>query len=243
MKTKFTALVFMFFSLMISSSVFAEGYLVTSDLWIKAVINTVEKGSVDAVFYNGGEKTTSRGDKVIWGYFYASPDDVSWGDQGNPDLYVKIWFDVSGRIDVNYFHVSVPDIVVYSDYPYDGAYDQCGTTTMANRYVRHEYWKNGDNSEFAGQYTGTFLGGDYGTFSVTVDSQRNISGTAWSNRYEEQYSISGTISSSGQIYMVAGHDDTGTIFQGSADSSGNVQGTWENSYYSISGVFSGTKDG
>ena len=140
MKTKITALVIMFFSLVISSSVFAEGYLVTSDLWIKAVINTVEKGPVDAVFYNGGEKTTSRGDKVIWGYFYASPDDVSWGDQGNPDLYVKIWFDVSGRIDVNYFHVSVPDIEVYSDYPYDGAYDQCGTTTMANRYVRHEYW-------------------------------------------------------------------------------------------------------
>ena len=243
MKTKITALVIMLLYLMISSSVFAEGYLVTSDLWIKAVINTVEKGPVDAVFYNGGEKTTSRGDKVIWGYFYASPDDVSWGDQGNPDLYVKIWFDVSGRIDVNYFHVSVPDIVVYSDYPYDGAYDQCGTTTMANRYVRHEYWKNGDNSEFAGQYTGTFSGGDYGTFSVTVDSQGNISGTAWSNRYEEQYSISGTISSSGQIYMVAGHVDTGTIFQGSADSSGNVQGTWENSYYSISGVFSGTKHG
>ena len=140
MKTKITALVIMFFSLIISSSVFAEGYFVTSDLWIKAVINTVEKGPVDAAFYNGGEKTTSRGDTVIWGYFYASPDDVSWGDQGNPDLYVKIWFDVSGRIDVNYFHVSVPDIEVYSDYPYDGTYDQYGTTTMDYRYIRHEYW-------------------------------------------------------------------------------------------------------
>jgi hypothetical protein len=198
MKTKITALVIMLLSLVISSSVFAEGYFVTSDLWIKAVINTVEKGPVDAVFYNGGEKTTSRGDKVIWGYFYASPDDVSWGDQ---------------------------------------------TTTMANRYVRHEYWKNGDNSEFAGQYTGTFSGDDYGTFSVTVDSQGNISGTAWSNRYEEQYSISGTISSSGQIYMVAGNVDTGATFQGSADSSGNMQGTWEDPYYGNSGVFSGTKNG
>ena len=243
MKTKFTALVIMFFSLVISSSVFAEGYLVTSDLWIKAVINTVEKGPVDAVFYNGGEKTTSRGDKVIWGYFYASPDDVSWGDQGNPDLYVKIWFDVSGRIDVNYFHVSVPDIDVYSDYPYDGAYDQCGTTTMDYRYVRHEYWQNGDNCEFAGQYTGTFSGDDYGTFSIAVDSQGNISGTAWSNKYQEQYYISGTISSSGQIYMVAGNVDTGATFRGSADSSGNVQGTWENPYDGDSGVFSGAEDG
>ena len=120
MKRKVMALVIVLFSLMISGSVFAEGYLVTSDLWIRAVINTVEKGPIDAVFYKGGEKTTSRGDTVIWGYFYANPDDVSWGDQGNPDLYVKIWFDVSGRIDVNYFHVSVPSIEVYSDYPYDG---------------------------------------------------------------------------------------------------------------------------
>ena len=140
MKRKVMVLVIVLFSLMISGSVFAEGYLVTSDLRIRAVINTVEKGPIDAVFYNGGEKTTSRGDTVIWGYFYADPNDVSWGDQGNPDLYVKIWFDVSGRIDVNYFHVSVPDIEVYSDYPYDGTYDQYGTTTMDYRYIRHEYW-------------------------------------------------------------------------------------------------------
>lgn len=78
---------------------------------------------------------------MIWGYFYADPSDVSWGDKGNPDLYVKIWFDVSGRIDVNFFHVSVPDTDVYSDYQYDGSYDKRGTATMDNRYVRHEYWK------------------------------------------------------------------------------------------------------
>ncbi len=31
---------------------------------------------------------------------------------------------------MNYFHVSVPNIEVYSDYPYDGTYDQYGTTTI-----------------------------------------------------------------------------------------------------------------
>ena len=139
MKRKVMVLVIVLFSLMISGLVFAEGYLVTSDLWIRAVINTVEKGPIDAVFYKGGEKTTSRGDTVIWGYFYANPDDVSWGDQGNPDLYVKIWFDVSGRVDVNFFHVSVPDIEGYSDLPDDGTYDQKGTMIMDNRYIRHEY--------------------------------------------------------------------------------------------------------
>jgi hypothetical protein len=167
---------------------------------------------------------------------------VTWGSENNPDLFVKIWFDVSGRIDVNYFHVSVPDIDVYSDYPYDGEYDQCGTTTMDYRYIRHEYWKNGDgsSSKFAGQYTGTFSGDDYGTASFTVDSQGNISGTLWSNRYQEQYYISGAISSSG---MVAGNVDTGATFRGSADFSGNIQGAWEDLYDGKSGDFSVTKNG
>ena len=120
------------------------GYLVTSDLWIRAVINTVEKGPIEAVWQKGGEDTTSRGDRVIWGHFYASPNDVTWGSQSNPDLFVKIWFDVSGRIDVNFFHVSVPDIEVYSDYPYDGTQDQQGTTTMSRRYIR-QYYEGGQS--------------------------------------------------------------------------------------------------
>ena len=186
MKTKITALVIMFFSLMISSSVFAEGYLVTSDLWIRAVINTVEKGPVDAVFYNGGKKTTSRGDTVIWGYFYASPDDVSWGDQGNPDLYVKIWFDVSGRIDVNYFHVSVPDIEVYSDYPYDGTWDQHGTTTMDYRYIRHEY------------------GTTYRTTYRIADYFPLAQGDTWTIREEDDEGISFTIRTISGTEYIAG---------------------------------------
>ena len=122
-----------------------RGYLVTSDLWIRAVINTEEKGAIDAVWQKGGEDTTSRGDRVIWGHFYASPSDVTWGSQNNPDLFVKIWFDVSGRVDVNFFHVSVPNIEVYSDYPYDGTVDEYGTTTMDRRYIR-QYYENGQSN-------------------------------------------------------------------------------------------------
>jgi len=121
-----------------------NGFMVTSDLWMRAVIDTVEKGPVDAVWKKGGEDTTSRGDRVIWGHFYASPSDVTWGSENNPDLFVKIWFDVSGRIDVNYFHVSVPDIEVYSDHPYDGNADEQSTTTMSRRYIR-QYYENGQS--------------------------------------------------------------------------------------------------
>jgi len=175
MKTKITALVITFFSLVISSSVFADGYLVTSDLWIKAVINTVEKGPIEAVWQKGGEDTTSRGDTVIWGHFYASPFDVTWGSQNNPDLYVKIWFDVSGRIDVNFFHVSVPDIEVYSDYPYDGTWDQHGTTTMANRYVRHEYWRENPEPITCENMDGTWTGTWYSIHSISGNISASIS--------------------------------------------------------------------
>jgi hypothetical protein len=118
-----------------------SGYSTINDLRIGAMINTVEKGSIEAVWRLGSQYTTARGDQVVWGHFYANPSDVTWGSQDNPDLFVKIWFDVSGRVDVNFFHVSVPDIEVHSDLPTDATYDQKGTTVMHDRYIRHEYWR------------------------------------------------------------------------------------------------------
>ena len=80
---------------------------------------------------------------MIWGHFYARPTDATWGSQDNPDLFVKIWLDVSGRVDVNFFHVPVLDIEVYSNVPGDGINDQKGTSIMADRNIRHEYQDRG----------------------------------------------------------------------------------------------------
>lgn len=121
------------------------GYLVTDDLWIRGVIDSEEKGPIDAVWQMGGDATTSADDRVIWGHFYASPSDVTWGKESNPDLFVKIWFDHGGRLDVNFFHVSVPEIEVYSDYTYDGTTDQQGITSMTTRYIR-QYYENDRSS-------------------------------------------------------------------------------------------------
>lgn len=127
----------LFFGL--NTDIGAQGAMVTSDLWIRAVIQSIEKGPIEAVWKKGGSDETFGGDLVIWGYFYADPKDVTWGNANNPDIFVKIWFDRSGRLDVNFFHVSVPDIHVYSGYPYDGIYDNYGTTTLNKRYVRQSY--------------------------------------------------------------------------------------------------------
>ena len=112
-------------------------YPTINDLDIGAVIKT-DDGPINAAWRKGGS-SPAGGHEVLWGYFYADPEDVSWGSRENPDLFVKVWFDADGRIDVNFFHVSVPDIEVYSDFPNDGVYDRKGTTTLNNRYVRQEY--------------------------------------------------------------------------------------------------------
>jgi len=126
------------------------GFSIPGGICVKAVIHTVEKGPVGALWKQGGEGKTERGDRVIWGYFYADPNDVLWGSENNPELFVKIWFDAGGRIDVNYFHVSVPDIDVYSDYLYDGIAGGNGTATLSRRYIRH-YYEN-SKSGFDEQY-------------------------------------------------------------------------------------------
>ncbi|MEZ5672096.1 MAG: NHL repeat-containing protein [Thiotrichaceae bacterium] len=122
------------------------GVLVTDNVWIKAMIQD-ERGEgiygesppFEAVWKQGGEAKTAQGDRVIWGYFYASPKRVNWGQEQNPDLFVKIWYDHTGHIDVNFFHVSVPYIDVYSAIREMDDHISYSRSTMGYRYVRHTY--------------------------------------------------------------------------------------------------------
>ncbi|OQY57442.1 MAG: hypothetical protein B6245_17005, partial [Desulfobacteraceae bacterium 4572_88] len=137
------------------------GYVITNDgLLIGAVINTEEKGRVEAIWKEGGRDETDAGDVVIWGHFYASSDDVSWGSPQNPDLFVKVWFDHNGRLDINFFHVSVPDIEVYSAYPYNGSFDEHDTSTTSRRYIR-QYYKNGQSQTEEAYEDGNPPAGDF----------------------------------------------------------------------------------
>jgi sugar lactone lactonase YvrE len=116
------------------------------NLWMKVMIQTEERRQIEAIWKQGGDSMTSQGDRVIWGYFYADPQDVSWGYEQNPDLFVKIWYDHSGRIDVNFFHVSVPDIEVYSAIREISKLSY-NRSTMNKRYVRHTYKPSENVSE------------------------------------------------------------------------------------------------
>jgi hypothetical protein len=147
-----------------------SGYMTINDLKIGAIIHTVEKGFVDAVWRKGGGDCTTDGNQVIWGHFYADPDDVEWGSLSNPEVFVKIWFDASGRVDVNFFHVSVPDIEVYSDFPSDGTYNQKGTAILNNRYIRHEYRRStNDKKSPVANFTAELTKKD-APYEVTLDA-------------------------------------------------------------------------
>jgi sugar lactone lactonase YvrE len=123
---------------MITGVAKSEGALVTENLWMMATINTEERGPIEAVWRLGGDAKTSRGDRVIWGYFHASPSDVGWGSSDNPDAFVKIWYDVTGRVDVNFFHVSVPDIEVISSIN-EVETPRFNILSRSKRYARHTY--------------------------------------------------------------------------------------------------------
>jgi len=198
------------------------GYEVSDNLRIGAVIHTVEKGEIEAIWHEGGRSTTTAGDTVIWGYFYADPNDVTWGNKDNPELNVKIWYDHSGRIDVNFFHVSVPDISVYSDYLNDGNYDNQGTTTLFHRYIRQDY--NKETLNVSGPWVGTHASekdGESGYALVVLTQDGNsVSGYDW-----EGNEISGSITGN-HLHFTIFEEDGYSEVDGQVN--GNVcSGTWE----------------
>jgi len=115
------------------------GVELANDLRIGALIDTAERGPIEAAWRPGGAATTARGDQVVWGYFYADPAQVSGGSPDIPDLFVKVWYDLGGAVDVDFFHLSVRDIEVYSELPNNGSYDHRGVTAPGNRFVEHRY--------------------------------------------------------------------------------------------------------
>ena len=154
----------------------STGYKVTDDLWIRAVIQSVSETDnisivpIEGRWVLGGEVQNSL--KIIWGYFYADPSDVSWGDSQNPELFVKIAI-LNDWVNVNYFHVTRPDIMVYTDYPYDGNVDAADTATgpessqPSYRFIEHTFENNVLTNKRRLFEDGNPPAGDYVTGSPT----------------------------------------------------------------------------
>lgn len=116
---------------------------------MSASIDTAEKGEILMYREVMTDEKTSGGDRVITGYFYVPiASGISWASISNPELLFKVWIDRSGRVDINYVHVSVPRITTYSwdNKNSHGGIDIQGDLSIGygRRYFRHCY--NADGS-------------------------------------------------------------------------------------------------
>jgi len=90
----------------------------------------------------------------------------------------------------------------------------------------------------SGNYSGSFSGGDTGTFSVTIDNDGTITGTGQGS--DEAFSVSGAVNSDGTA--AAGDVTTGANFVMNISRDGTISGTWTNSIFGLSGTLTGSKN-
>ena len=100
---------------------------------------------------------------------------------------------------------------------------------------------NYNSSQFEGEWSGTFDGGDMGTWTCTVNSDGSAVGNVYSNLLEESFSATGTFSSNGNVSLATGNASTGATFTGQANSS-SVNGVWNNEAAELSGTWSGNRN-
>jgi hypothetical protein len=105
---------------------------------------------------------------------------------------------------------------------------------------------------FSGGFSGTFDGDDNGQFGVIVEGNSGfVRGFAFSNNSQSIVTLSGQTAVSLDQFatFVSGDSSTGATYSGSLipaldiNSPDMVKGTWQNTLYSLSGSFDGTRVG
>ena len=90
--------------------------------------------------------------------------------------------------------------------------------------------------EYAGNWSGSFSGGDKGDCQVVISPVGVVSGTCTSAELGGgTANISGMVSSSGDSTATSGSASTGATFTGVYSRGGLVTGQWRNSQYNLSG--------
>lgn len=97
-------------------------------------------------------------------------------------------------------------------------------------------------SNFQGLWTGTYTGGDSGTWSININEYGLVSGTAYSTVFVQSFSINGNASFNGQLTATLGNVSTGSTFTGFLNGDSNANGNWQNPILNISGTWSGSRN-
>ena len=112
---------------------------------------------------------------------------------------------------------------------------------VANRSKYYQkYSRSYIPSKYVGSFSGSYTGDDTGTWNIETNENGEITGTAKSNKYNEEYEITGNVDPDGSLLMTVGSISTGSGFSGVIDSNtGEIEGTWTNVYLNFNGQFSG----
>jgi hypothetical protein len=100
---------------------------------------------------------------------------------------------------------------------------------------------NNNSSQFEGEWSGTFSGGDNGTWTAAINSNGDVSGTAHSTTFSDTYDLEGYVSASGQFQATFGTSSVGGEFIGQLNGNSG-SGTWVNTGAELSGTWSGNKN-
>jgi Carboxypeptidase regulatory-like domain len=96
-------------------------------------------------------------------------------------------------------------------------------------------------ASFAGNYRGTFTGAEVGTFAVAISSSGVISGSTFSQTYNQTVPVTGRITDTGSVSITAtGSAGTGQ-FSGSVNAAGTLSGTWNYQQSTVGGTFTGQR--
>jgi Carboxypeptidase regulatory-like domain len=98
-------------------------------------------------------------------------------------------------------------------------------------------------ASFAGVYTGTYSGAEVGTFSVTINAAGVVSGSNFSQTYQQTFRVTGQVNAGGSLSLTAAGSAGSAAFGGSISSTGAVSGTWRYvSGLTGSGTFTGQRN-
>ena len=113
-----------------------------------------------------------------------------------------------------------------------------GASTLATESDAQAHLNDTLMSNLAGIYNGTFSGDGAGTWTVVVSSSGVVTGSGCDTTTQTNFSISGTVSSSGDSALGFASDGS---FAGNINLTGGFSGTWLANSDIDSGTFSGSK--
>jgi len=82
--------------------------------------------------------------------------------------------------------------------------------------------------DYIGTWSGTYEGSDKGVWNIVVDNAGKVTGTMHSDVNDENYNISGNLSTSGDLNAVVGLPSKGD-FRGTLNTDKKGNGNWSNS--------------